>query len=145
MERGNLFQYLKSMSTEHVDHYTLVYDVASGVFHLHREKIVHGDLKGLNILITPDERACIRDLRLSRVAEAYALTLPVLTGNQIKGTTRYLSPELLKSDESSTATQYSNVYAFACVGYEIFTRNVPSHGLNNPMVLVAVLLDKKHP
>ncbi|KAF9259832.1 kinase-like protein [Marasmius fiardii PR-910] len=145
MERGNLVQYLKTTPRERVDHYTLVYDVASGLSYLHSSKIVHGDLKGLNVLITPDERACIGDFGLSRIVDTYALTLSASTANQPKGTTRYLSPELLSTDQSSTSTRLSDVYAFACVCYEIFTGNVPFYGLNDPAVIVAVLLHKKHP
>ncbi|KAF9259830.1 kinase-like protein [Marasmius fiardii PR-910] len=139
MEKGNLFRYLKSTPTE------CVYDVASGLSYLHNEKIVRGDLKGLNVLITPDERACTGDLGLSRVAEAYALTLPASIASQSKGTARYLSPELLMPDQSSTSTRCSDVYAFACVCYEIFTGNVPFYGLNDFMVVVAVLEKKRPP
>ncbi|KAG7090226.1 hypothetical protein E1B28_011826 [Marasmius oreades] len=145
MERGNLVRYLKDTPREQVDHYSLVYDVASGLSYLHRMKIVHGDLKGVNILVTPDERACIGDFGLSRVADTHALRLTSSTATHSKGTTRWLSPEILSSDPPCTSSTFSDIYAFACVCYEIFTGNVPFHELVDGAVIVAVLIHKKYP
>ncbi|KAG7090193.1 hypothetical protein E1B28_011797 [Marasmius oreades] len=145
MERGNLVRFLKETRREDVDHYSLVYDIASGVLYLHSKKIVHGDLKGVNILITPDERACIGDFGLSRVADTHALRMTSSTTIYSKGTTRWLSPELLKSDPPCPSSTSSDIYAFACVCYEIFMGNVPFYELAEGAVIVAVLLDKKVP
>ncbi|KAF9255402.1 kinase-like protein [Marasmius fiardii PR-910] len=145
MERGNLDRFLKSTAREHVDHYSLVYDVASGLAYLHSRKIVHGDLKGVNILITPDERACIADFGLSRVADSHAIKLTSSTTTQSKGTTRWLSPELLRPDPPSATSMLSDMYAFSCVCYEIFTGSIPFHELNDAAVIVAVLIYNKQP
>ncbi|KAL0568702.1 Rho guanine nucleotide exchange factor [Marasmius crinis-equi] len=52
MEHGNLVHYLKDTPRESVDHLLLVYDIVSGLSYLHVMKVVHADLKGVNILIT---------------------------------------------------------------------------------------------
>ncbi|KAF9257430.1 kinase-like protein [Marasmius fiardii PR-910] len=145
MERGNLVRFLKDTPSEQIDHYSLVHDIASGLVYLHSRKIVHGDLKGVNILLTPDERACIGDFGLSRVADTHALRLTSSTTAHSKGTMRWLSPELLKSDPPCSSSTSSDMYAFACVCYEIFAGNVPFYELTDGAVIVAVLLDKKHP
>ncbi|KAG7090217.1 hypothetical protein E1B28_011818 [Marasmius oreades] len=145
MERGNLVRFLKETRREDIDYHSLVYDVASGLLYLHGMKIVHGDLKGVNILITPDERACIGDFGLSRVADTHALRLTSSTTIHSKGTTRWLSPEILKSDPPCPSSMSSDIYAFACVCYEIFMGNVPFYELTDGAVIVAVLLDKKVP
>ncbi|KAF9268616.1 kinase-like protein [Marasmius fiardii PR-910] len=157
MERGNLVRFLKDTPREQIDHYSLAYDIASGLVYLHSRKIVHGDLKGVNILLTPDERACIGDFGLSRVADSHAVRLTSSTTMHSKGTTRWLSPELLKSDPPCSSSTSSDMYAFACVCYEaslysplssafnIFAGNVPFYELTDGAVIVAVLLDKKHP
>ncbi|KAG7090214.1 hypothetical protein E1B28_011816 [Marasmius oreades] len=145
MERGNLVRFLKDTRKEDVDHYSLAYDIASGLLYLHSRKIVHGDLKGVNILITPDERACIGDFGLSRVADTHALRLTSSTTIHSKGTTRWLSPELLKSDPPCPSSTSSDIYAFACVCYEIFMGNIPFYELTDGAAIVAVLVDKKVP
>ncbi|KAF9257347.1 kinase-like protein [Marasmius fiardii PR-910] len=141
MERGNLVRFLENTPRADVDHYSLVYDVASGLSYLHDEDIVHGDLKGLNVLITPDERACITDFGLSRVQGTHKFGL---TSTKIdKGTTRYSSPELLTGSNSSLS---SDIYAFGCVCYEIFEGKAPFQELKlDASVIVTVLIHKKHP
>ncbi|KAL0569037.1 hypothetical protein V5O48_012933 [Marasmius crinis-equi] len=154
MERGNLVQYLKNTPKDFVDHESLAYDVAAGLAHLHGMKIVHGDLKGVNILMTPEERATIADFGLSRVSDTQTLRLSSSTTTQAKGTTRWLSPELLKSDPPCSASTSSDIYAYACVVYElieanllqqIFTGNIPFYELSEGAVIVAVLLNNKQP
>ncbi|KAF9267925.1 kinase-like protein [Marasmius fiardii PR-910] len=148
MEKGNLVRYLKDTPAEQVDYYSLVYDVASGISYLHSRKIVHGDLKGVNILVTSEERACIGDFGLSRVADTHGLSLTSTTAFS-KGTTRWLAPELLHSDADSDlpciSSSFSDIYAFACICYEIFTGNVPFHGLKDGAVILAVVYEKRHP
>ncbi|KAK1223502.1 hypothetical protein PQX77_013629 [Marasmius sp. AFHP31] len=164
MDRENPVRYLKDTPREAVDHQALAYDVASGLAHLHSMKIVHGDLKGVNVLMTPDERACIADFGLSHVADTHSLRLSATTMGQARGTTRWLAPELLRPDPPSSASMKSNMYAYACVCYEvcvnfvskswsspillrkIFTSgNTPFYQLAEAAVIVAVLLDKRHP
>ncbi|KAF9255255.1 kinase-like protein [Marasmius fiardii PR-910] len=143
MEQGNLTKYLETTPKEDIDHYLLVHDVASGLSYLHRMKIVHGDLKGLNILITPDGRACIGDFGLSQVADSHAIHLTSTSTNSSTGTIRWSSPELLMPP--CTPSTFSDMYAFAGVCYEIFTGNVPFHGLNDGAVIFAVMVKREHP
>ncbi|KAK1233933.1 Rho guanine nucleotide exchange factor [Marasmius sp. AFHP31] len=145
MDRGNLVKYLKGTPPELVDHQTLAYDVASGLAHLHSMNIIHGDLKGANVLVTADERACIMDFGLSRVADTHSLCLSSSIMGQ-GGTTRWSAPELLQSDPPSSVSMKSDMYAYACVCCEIFTgENVPFYGLAEGAVMVAVVVNKKHP
>ncbi|KAL0058646.1 hypothetical protein AAF712_014672 [Marasmius tenuissimus] len=145
MERGNLVTFLKNTPPENVDRVLLAYDVASGLAHLHDMKIVHGDMKGVNVLITPEGRALIGDFGLSHVADSHALKLSTSLTNQAKGTTRWLAPELLRSN-APVSTVLSDMYAYGCVCYEIFAGRVPFYELGvEGAVIVAILLDGKHP
>ncbi|KAJ8083207.1 hypothetical protein PM082_009079 [Marasmius tenuissimus] len=143
MENGNLLQYLKATLRANVDHLALVYDVAAGLAYLHGGKVVHGDLKGLNILITPEGRACITDFGLSRIADTLALKLTTSSARPA-GTARWLSQEILQG--GSGPTKESDVYAFACVCYEIYTALPPFHELtNDAAVIFHVVVSKKCP
>ncbi|EEB91416.1 hypothetical protein MPER_10225, partial [Moniliophthora perniciosa FA553] len=70
MENGNLVQFLRDSPRDSGNHLQLMHDIASGLSHLHGLKIIHGDLKGLNILVTQSHRACIADFGLSHVADS---------------------------------------------------------------------------
>ncbi|KAG7090203.1 hypothetical protein E1B28_011806 [Marasmius oreades] len=145
MDRGNLIRFLKETPRHLVKRHSLARDVAAGLSHLHSMKIAHGDLKGLNVLVMPDERACIGDFGLARIADSHAPGLSSSMSGSFKGTIRWLAPELLRSDPPNVVSTKSDIYAFGCVCYEIFASRVPFYELNDGAVIVAVLLDKKHP
>ncbi|KAF9268581.1 kinase-like protein [Marasmius fiardii PR-910] len=124
MENGNLVQYLKA--NQEADRILLAYDVSSGITYLHDNKIVHGDLKGVNVLITPEGRASITDFGLSRIADSSVLTNTNPTSHS-GGTVRWLAPELLIGGQRSS--KESDMYAFGCLCYEIFTGFIPFYEL----------------
>ncbi|KAJ8083240.1 hypothetical protein PM082_009112 [Marasmius tenuissimus] len=142
MEKGNLVEFLKATKREDVDHYTLVYDVTSGLAYLHSRKIVHGDLKGLNILITCSFRACIADFGLSRITDTNGLRITTSTTRPV-GTARWLAPELLVG--SGGPSKESDVYSYACVCYEIFTGLQPFPELANEMTVAFNVAQGKRP
>ncbi|KAE9384775.1 kinase-like protein, partial [Gymnopus androsaceus JB14] len=113
-----------------------VCDVANGLAYLHSMSIVHGDLKGVNVLITSVGRACVSDFGLSRIAESggelWKMTSSI---SNVKGSTRWMAPELFRA---SPASYESDVYAFACVCYEIYTGLLPFHLVKSD---AAVMLD----
>ncbi|KAJ8083220.1 hypothetical protein PM082_009092 [Marasmius tenuissimus] len=132
MEKGNLVEFLKATKREDVDHYTLAYDVASGLAYLHSRKIVHVDLKGLNILITGSLRARITDFGLSRIKDSKGLRVTTSAMRPV-GTARWLAPELLTG--SGGPTTESDIYSYGCVCYEIFTGLQPYAELANEMAV----------
>lgn len=95
--------------------------------------IVHGDLKSGNILVTPSGRACIMDFGMSNIDDSRVL---VLTSSSVHGgTTRYTAPELFDGGHNS---QVADIYAFACVCFEIFTGTHIFSGLNDAAIIYKV-------
>ncbi|KAL0574297.1 Rho guanine nucleotide exchange factor [Marasmius crinis-equi] len=136
VENGNLVQYLKNRKHGQVDCIVLAYDVASGLSHLHEKKVVHGDLKGVNILITPDGRACITDFGLSRIVSDTSVLLSMNTNpiSHAGGTARWLAPELLLGGQRTS--RESDMWAFGCLCYEIFTGLIPFYDTPNDAAVV---------
>ncbi len=90
--------------------FTQLHDAAEGLAYLHQNDIVHGDIKGLNALVTPDQRVALCDFGLSKLAS----TINTSTGGH--GTLYWQSPELM---EGGPRTKEADVYAFGIMMYEV--------------------------
>ncbi|KAJ6509033.1 kinase-like domain-containing protein [Mycena sanguinolenta] len=132
MENGDLKLFLSNAPD--TDRVSLITDVAMGVEYLHNEHIVHGDLKTPNILVTPSGRACITDFGLSTIVDELSLKMTFSSRNGQAGTVRYQAPELLKNERPNHYG--SDVYAFACVSYEILTGKLPFFESTNDAAII---------
>ncbi|KAK7014133.1 Rho guanine nucleotide exchange factor [Paramarasmius palmivorus] len=141
-ENGNLIQFLERTPRTEVDHRHLVFDVANGLQHLHQMKIVHADLKGANVLITKTGRAIVADFGLSYVAEGEVLRM-TSTSALLGGTPRWLAPELL--NHASRPSYESDIYAFGCVCYEIYTGLRPFHELRLDAAVILRVVNGDRP
>ncbi|KAJ7440175.1 kinase-like domain-containing protein, partial [Mycena latifolia] len=110
-----------------------ILDIALGLEYLHGQHGVHGDLKGIsptNVLVT---RACIVDFGLSSIADAMTLRFTYSTASARGGTAWYQASELLLGERSNYFG--SDVYAFACVCYEVCALPVPFFELPNDIAV----------
>ncbi|MBP6782357.1 MAG: protein kinase [Verrucomicrobiales bacterium] len=115
----------------HVDNregWRLIRDIADAVSYLHRNQIIHCDIKPSNILLT-DEAPChikICDFGQSRGNN--------VEGFQPVGTPLYASPEQLRSPRDSADGKGFrwDVYSFGVVAYKLLTGGLPRlQGLAN--------------
>ncbi|KAJ7666759.1 kinase-like domain-containing protein [Mycena polygramma] len=141
MENGNIMEFLRTQPNAH--RLSLILDVALGVRYLHRQRVVHGDLKAINVLVTPSRRACIADFGLSAVSNTITMRFTHSTAQARGGTARYQAPELFQGD--SPNHYGSDVYAVACVFYEILTGRVPFWELPNDMNVMFRVTEGKRP
>ncbi|KAK7027404.1 Rho guanine nucleotide exchange factor [Paramarasmius palmivorus] len=140
MENGDLNEFLRNQLPETNDRIQFMHDITNGLSHLHALKIVHGDLKGVNVLITPSRRACIADFGLSRVADSRIFKSTNAT--RASGTPGFIAPEIYNGE---TSTVQSDIYSVGCVYYEIITGCPPFHNLRDVAVMSAVMLGKRPP
>ncbi|KAF9058615.1 kinase-like domain-containing protein, partial [Rhodocollybia butyracea] len=119
--------------------------VAHGLAYLHSMEIIHADLKGLNVLITSAERACIADFGLSRIVEGVDLCkITTNITNNGRGSMRWMAPELLQPSPASPSYE-SDVYAFACVCYEIYTGLLPFQLVKHDFAVMRDVINGKRP
>ncbi|KIM87462.1 hypothetical protein PILCRDRAFT_63602, partial [Piloderma croceum F 1598] len=109
----------------------VILDITQGLKYLHMLKptIIHGDLKGVNIVITNEHRACLADFGLVSVEDS-------VSGGRTTGTCRWQAPELLDPQFADLEGQgrndcASDIYAFACVCYEARSAFIPFYEVSN--------------
>jgi serine/threonine protein kinase len=97
-------------------------DIASGMVYLHQlqPKVIHFDLKSMNVLIDNEGTAKLSDFGLSKVK------LETITLTNAVGTPQWCSPELLKKEMVNEKT---DVYSFAMVMYEMVANKIPFDGI----------------
>ncbi|KAJ6622329.1 kinase-like domain-containing protein [Mycena sp. CBHHK59/15] len=66
MVNGNILEFLRKDLVSYADRVSLISDVANGLEYLHDKHVVHGDLKAINILVTPSRRAVSQILACPR-------------------------------------------------------------------------------
>ncbi|KAJ7718711.1 kinase-like domain-containing protein [Mycena metata] len=142
MANGNIMQYLSNESPNIVRRLSLILDVAHGLQYLHEKNVVHGDLKAINVLVTPSGRACICDFGLASIVNEITLHLHSTPRAQ-RGTARYYAPELFQGNGKPSLA--SDVYAFASVCTEILSGQVPFHESRNDVVVMFKIVHGEHP
>ncbi|KAJ7798019.1 kinase-like domain-containing protein, partial [Mycena leptocephala] len=94
----------------------------------------------INVLVTQSGRAVLADFGLASVADSKVL-LSTSSGKR-GGTVRWHAPELFQDGRNSFA---SDVYAFSCVCYEIFTGDLPFFDLPNDGAVILKVIQGQRP
>ncbi|KAG9086677.1 hypothetical protein FS749_003456 [Ceratobasidium sp. UAMH 11750] len=138
VESGTLMQYLSRNPGG--NRYRLSTQVCRGLKYLHEAGIVHGDLKGANILVSDNGIPMLTDFG-SAVLKEYAI--------RFTGTTpappcshRWAAPEILEGNKCDNA---GDVYALGMTILETFTGKVPYCNMNDCTVIRTVMINKKMP
>ncbi len=108
----------------------LIEPAAAALSHAHQNGIVHADLKPSNIFLTDDEQVKVIDFGIARaIEEPGADGERTVFDPSVLGalTPRYASPEQCAG---APADRRDDVYAFACVIYELLTGKHPFDGLS---------------
>ncbi|KAG6806995.1 hypothetical protein H0H92_009208, partial [Tricholoma furcatifolium] len=146
VEHGDLVSYLTRYPDS--NRIQLLHDVSMGLRFLHERFIVHGDLKGINVLVNDSGSACIADFGLSSILPS-------------RGGTLYCqAPELFQGEYNTKAT---DMYAFGCLIYEVrvqldlleqcfkrpvsqvFAGEQPFAGIFNPSLIASKVLEGHRP
>ncbi|KZV99679.1 kinase-like protein [Exidia glandulosa HHB12029] len=167
---GDVMQYLKLMrESEKVDDIMIasikldvIEDIAHGVtyLHTHSPPIIHGDLKGANILISNERVARISDFGYSSALKS---NLPVNPRQEQavpkeetrepslthspgpRGTTRWMAPELFMYDDSAPNTVQTDIWSFGCVMLEIWSDMHPFHDIRTERRVMVALSEQEIP
>jgi len=108
----------------------LVFGIVDGMRQLHASRIVHGDLKPQNVLVTTDYVAKITDFGLSTLRGKSSSTVASRQFGEddeervnVAGTAGYMAPELL--DSTSPPHYSSDVFSFGVILNEVVCEEEP--------------------
>ena len=110
--------------------------IAANIRELHAANIRMQDLKPSNLLIDGEGKVFLSDFGL---AHLIVQTMPQTAATSGGGTPNYSAPELLDS-EMSAPTEKIDIWAFACVAYELLTGKVPWQGKSSHQILMSVVV-----
>jgi len=137
---GELLQYLGKFPG--ANRVSIMIGIADGLSYLHSNDVVHGDLKGANILFNGMGIPLIIDFGISSMNFN-----PRAINDTPRGySPRWAAPEILEATNANGCpTKMSDVYSFACVVIEIFTGNLPFPDLSDLNVYLVVVKGKRPP
>lgn len=117
---------LKDYVNEHpeVDHRYILKGIVEGIKLLHSMSVVHGDIKGFNIAISPDGRPLLSNFGFARLEEEIMSYFDVSNGSTLnQESLRWCPAELCRSGGKRTIA--SDVYAFSMTVLELMTHEEP--------------------
>jgi serine/threonine protein kinase len=94
-------------------------DLAAAIARAHRAKVIHGDIKPANILITKEGQVKLGDFGIARFATQ------VSNSGVLMGTPAYLSPEQIQGDPQDTR---SDLFSLGIILYQMTTGVQPFSG-----------------
>ncbi len=113
-------------------------EVAGALDYAHRRGVIHRDIKPENILLH-DGQALVADFGIALAAATTGGQRLTETGMSL-GTPTYMSPEQAMGERNIDAR--SDVYALACVLYEMLTGDPPFTGSSAQAIVAKVLTEK---
>ena len=139
---GDLGQFIedKKVKNENINEdliWELFIKITLGLAAIHKLKILHRDLKTLNIFLTKDLDIKIGDLGVAKMLNhsgSFAKTLI--------GTPYYLSPELC---EEKPYNDKSDVWALGCILYELCTFKHPFNAKSQGGLILKILKEEPEP
>ncbi|KAF9789442.1 kinase-like domain-containing protein [Thelephora terrestris] len=139
---GNIMEFARA--NPNVDRLGLLRGITRGLIYMHDQRIIHGDLKGVNILIDDDGNARLAGFNLVTVASRRsAMAAPP----DADGWIPWMSPELLYPEKfgltETRPTVKSDIYALGMVVYEVLSGQVPFAAYRDPEVVSKVLEGKR--
>ncbi|TDL14287.1 kinase-like protein, partial [Rickenella mellea] len=156
MTNGTVRNYLEK--NPEVDFFDMVKGIADGLEYLHKEEVVHADLKSENVLISISGTPLLTDFGISRTL---IVTHTVTTLGQFLGSVYWMAYELLapqewspqgnvdtnfvntlKQTKPAVPSKETDVWAFGMVVYELLAKTHPFRDHTAVQAIVAIILGR---
>ena len=137
-DNGDLCTYISKQKTPLKEDliWQMFIKITLGLTTIHKMKILHRDLKTLNIFLKKDMEIKIGDLGVAKELNQASFA------NTLIGTPYYLSPEMC---EDKPYNQKSDVWALGCILYELCTYRHPFNATNHGALILKILKTNPEP
>ena len=120
---GDLSSKIKNMLKKHLQFeentiWSILIQILEGLNYLHKNKVIHRDLKSANIFLTKKGIVKIGDLNVSIIAKKDLAVTQT-------GTPYYAAPEVW---ENESYNNKCDIWSVGCIAYEMATLHVPFRG-----------------
>ncbi|GJE97056.1 tyrosine kinase domain-containing protein [Phanerochaete sordida] len=124
--KGDIMRYTNNHpEVSDADLYSWLAGAAEGMIHLHENNVVHGNLKGSNILIADDGRALVSDFFLSKILVETEKELSLAAQTVTRAPPqRWCAPEVVGGANRSPTVE-SDVWSFGMTMLEVLTGEQP--------------------
>ncbi|KDN36078.1 hypothetical protein RSAG8_11100, partial [Rhizoctonia solani AG-8 WAC10335] len=142
IENGSVTEYVKKHPNP--DYHGLCTQLSSAIDYLHGNGLIHGDIKGDNVLVSDEGIIKVTDFGVSIAAQ---LRVEFTYTAKYRGTERWQAPEILR--QKTDSTKASDVYALGMTMVEIYSKDRPygtmDIGLDEKCAIVAGTLRPRRP
>ncbi|KAF8365872.1 dlk-1 [Pristionchus pacificus] len=129
--RGQLCEVLKKEhSVDSLEWVDWAKQIADGMDYLHKNKVIHRDLKSPNILMTEDGQ-----LRICDFGTSHQLNKMNSTQMSFCGTVSWIAPEMIKKEPCNEKV---DVWSFGVVLWEMLTREQPYKNIDSMAIIWGV-------
>ncbi|KAF7426299.1 hypothetical protein PC9H_008667 [Pleurotus ostreatus] len=141
-QNGSAISYVKLHDTQ-IDYKVLIKGIAQGVQILHEMNppIVHGDLKGENIMISDAGSPLIANFGLSKIIED--IGAEVTYSGSLDESYRWFAPEIF--DGQPMMATMSDIYSLAMTIYELLTHSRPFSDLKLNHSVSTLIVEGRRP
>ncbi|KAE9390368.1 kinase-like protein [Gymnopus androsaceus JB14] len=156
MDNGDVITYLKKNPSH--SRLAVLLDIAAGLVYLHSKDppIIHGDIRGANVLVTDDLHCCIADFGLATCKPN--VPFPALLDSdmsiydthplsKVRSSIRWMAPERFNVKEVVIVNEHpsSDIYSFGCSIIEILTLQHPFHDKKSDAAVLFGILNGERP
>ena len=137
-EKGDLCTYMSERQKKNKLNYyfnedfiwKLFIQISIGLYYIHSKKILHRDIKTLNIFLTKELNGKIGDLGVAKVLEGTSHAITFI------GTPYYVSPEMC---QNKPYNEKSDIWALGCILYELISFCHPFTASNQAALFIKIL------
>ncbi len=139
LEGGSLRKLIRNSPLSLQDACRYLSEVADALDYMHRQGIIHRDIKSSNIMLDADGRSYLADFGIARTTGDSA---QLTSAGNVLGTVDYMAPELFENDHK--ADERSDLYSLGVLLFEMVTGALPFTA-EHQIAVVSMHINKRPP